>query len=54
MLRSRSRPWADGMQHSRAGTELPVNFERIRLSKLQIEKLRALGIEYHQDDGRDV
>ena len=31
---------------------MPINFERIPLSKLQVEKLRGLGIPYNEATGR--
>lgn len=31
---------------------MPTNFERIPLSKLQVERLRGLGISYNEATGR--
>ena len=33
---------------------LPPNFDRIPISKLQIDKLRAAGIEYDAETGQRV
>ena len=39
---------------SRAGRGLPLNFEAIAISNLQIEKLHQLGIEYDKVTGHRV
>lgn len=35
----------------RAGPDLPINFEDIALSKIQVDKLRAMGIDYDPSTG---
>ncbi|KAI9883258.1 MAG: hypothetical protein M1823_004977 [Watsoniomyces obsoletus] len=37
------------MDFLKAGIELPINFENVRLNRLQIETLHDLGIPYEQD-----
>lgn len=36
---------------NRAGPDLPLNFENIPLSKLQVDKLQAIGVNYDPDTG---
>lgn len=38
-------------ERSRAGPDLPLNFENISLSKLQVDKLQAIGVNYDPDTG---
>lgn len=38
-------------KRNRAGPELPLNFENIPLSKIQVDKLQAIGIDYDPDTG---
>lgn len=38
-------------KRSRAGPDLPLNFENIPLSKLQVDKLQAIGVDYDPDTG---
>lgn len=36
---------------NRAGPGLPLNFENIPLSKLQVDRLQAIGVNYDPDTG---
>ncbi|SLM38425.1 Homeodomain-like [Lasallia pustulata] len=40
------------MDFLKANVDMPTNFERIPLSKLQVERLRGLGISYNEATGR--
>ena len=39
------------MRGNRVGVYMPKNFDRIPLSRLQIEKLRGMGVSYNERTG---